>query len=133
MGALRVTARVTPTRISGDLHQVSQVVRNLVDNASQHANSKLGFVLESADSFAVLDIYDDGPGIPAPDRERIFDRFVRLDSSRQRASGGNGLGLAIVREIVVAHGGTVAVVDEPGGGARFRVRLPSQPPSSASR
>ena len=68
---------------------------------------------------------DDGPGIPAADRERIWERFARLDDDRSRASGGSGLGLAMVRELTVAHGGTVSVTGrQPGPGATFLVRLP---------
>ena len=69
---------------------------------------------------------DDGPGVAETDRERIFERFVRLDGARARAAGGGGLGLAIVAEIVAAHGGTITVGTSPLGGARFEVLLPSQ-------
>jgi signal transduction histidine kinase len=71
-----------------------------------------------------VDVADDGPGVPAAERTRVFQRFVRLDDARARADGGAGLGLAIVAEVVAAHGGTVDVVDGPLGGALFRVRLP---------
>jgi len=85
----------------------------------------------------VLIVSDDGPGVPEAERERIFERFVRLDTDRARSAGGSGLGLAIVAEIVAAHGGTVVVEDAPGGGAGFVVRLPvagpAQPPSASSR
>jgi signal transduction histidine kinase len=96
----------------------------------------------------VVRVEDDGPGIPSEQRERVFDRFVRLDESRQRRSGGSGLGLAIVRELVSAHGGTVTAGASDLGGARFEVRLPrgseadgdeeaadgaAQPPSGSSR
>ena len=73
---------------------------------------------------AVLTVDDDGPGVPEDRRDDIFERFVRLDASRERGLGGVGLGLAIVAEIVHAHGGTVEVSDAPGGGARFVVELP---------
>jgi signal transduction histidine kinase len=81
--------------------------------------------LANSGGFVLLEVTDDGPGVPAEDRERIFDRFVRLDEARGRDAGGAGLGLAITREIVVAHGGEVAVADAPGAGARFVVRLPA--------
>jgi len=71
-----------------------------------------------------LFVDDDGPGIPEQDRERVFDRFHRLDSPRARDAGGTGLGLAIVRELVASAGGSVAVEQAPAGGARLRVRLP---------
>ena len=73
---------------------------------------------------ARLDVADDGPGVPPHQRARVFERFVRLDDSRARAEGGAGLGMAIVAEVVAAHGGTVDVVGSPVGGALFRVRLP---------
>jgi signal transduction histidine kinase len=76
-------------------------------------------------------VSDDGPGIPETDRERVFDRFVRLDAGRGREEGGSGLGLAIVRELVRAHGGSVVVTGErdPLPGAHIRIWLPAQPPS----
>ena len=72
-----------------------------------------------------LVVEDDGPGIPSNDRQRIFDRFVRLDEARARDAGGSGLGLAIVEEIVTAHGGTIDVSRSVLGGARFVVSLPA--------
>ena len=72
----------------------------------------------------IITVDDDGPGIATADRERVFERFVRLDEARARAEGGTGLGLAIVSEVVAAHGGTVTITDAPSGGARFTVRLP---------
>lgn len=74
--------------------------------------------------YARIVIDDDGPGIPHADRQRVFDRFVRLEADRARSSGGSGLGLAIVAEIVAAHGGSVSVGESPWGGARFVIRLP---------
>jgi signal transduction histidine kinase len=71
-----------------------------------------------------LCVDDDGPGVAEADRQRIFERFVRLDGARARDAGGSGLGLAIVREIVAAHGGTISVGTSPLGGARFEVVLP---------
>jgi signal transduction histidine kinase len=73
---------------------------------------------------AVLDVDDDGPGIAPEHREQVFERWFRLDSARGREEGGSGLGLALAREICIAHGGTIEVLDSPLGGARFRVRLP---------
>jgi signal transduction histidine kinase len=77
-----------------------------------------------------LGVVDDGPGIVAADRERVFERFTRLDGGRGRGDGGTGLGLAIVRELVLAHGGSVRIQDRPDGGrgARFEVLLPAAPP-----
>jgi signal transduction histidine kinase len=77
----------------------------------------------------VVTVGDDGPGIPAADRERVFDRFTRLDSDRGRDSGGAGLGLAIVRQLVTAHGGTISLGDA-GPGLVATVRFPDQPASA---
>ena len=99
------------------------VLRNLVDNAARQASSRVSFSIAERDGAVVLRVDDDGPGIPAADRERVFDRCVRLDESRGRAAGGAGLGLSIVAELVAAHGGTVAIADSDLGGAQFEVRL----------
>ncbi|WP_346280404.1 HAMP domain-containing sensor histidine kinase [Pseudonocardia sp.] len=117
-----------PVRVIGDRGQLARVVRNLVDNARRHARSRVLVMVtrEEADT-AVIEVSDDGPGVPVADRGRVFERFVRLDDARARSDGGSGLGLAIVAEVVTAHGGTVEVGDAPGGGALFRVRLPAQP------
>jgi signal transduction histidine kinase len=123
ISTLQVEARIRPTRTSGDPHQLEQMVRNLVDNAAQHARTRVELSVQPSGPDAVVEIFDDGPGIAVADRRRIFDRFVRLEESRDRRSGGTGLGLAIVQEIVTAHRGTVAVVDDPDG-TRFRVTLP---------
>jgi signal transduction histidine kinase len=110
-------------RTSGDAELLGQVVRNLADNAATHAAGLVALALvEGAD--VVITIDDDGPGIPAGDRDRVFERFVRLDDARARDAGGSGLGLAIVREIVASHGGTVHLSGSPLGGLRVEVRLP---------
>jgi signal transduction histidine kinase len=81
--------------------------------------------VREADHREELVVEDDGPGIAEDQRERVFDRFVRLDEARARDEGGSGLGLSIVKEIVTAHGGTVTVSTSALGGARFAVRLPA--------
>jgi len=118
-------AGVGPARVRGDENLLGQVVRNLVDNAAQHASGRIALSLGVVDGQALLVVEDDGHGVPADERERVFERFVRLDESRARASGGTGLGLAIVRESVQAHGGSVRVGAGELGGARFEVRLPA--------
>ncbi|CAN5206626.1 hypothetical protein BH11ACT2_BH11ACT2_01140 [soil metagenome] len=118
------TSGVAAARVLGDEGMVAQVVRNLVDNAVRHAASTVSLSLVHTDVAAVLTVDDDGSGVAAADRDRIFDRFVRLDEARARESGGSGLGLAIVAELVGAHGGSVSVGDGPLGGARFEVTLP---------
>ncbi|WP_250038246.1 sensor histidine kinase [Paractinoplanes maris] len=118
------TTGVGAGRIRGDASALAQVVRNLTDNAARHATGALAVGVRESGDFVELTVDDDGPGIPADQRERVFDRFVRLDEARARDAGGSGLGLAIVKEIVTAHGGTVAVTASALGGARFTVRLP---------
>jgi len=91
---------------------------------ARHARSSIRLALEERDGDAILLVDDDGPGVAVADRERVFDRFTRLDDARSGALGGTGLGLAIVRDVVARHGGTVRVLDAPSGGARIEVRLP---------
>ena len=100
------------------------MLQNLGDNAARHAAGHLALSVAERDGQVVLAVDDDGTGIPKADRERVFERFVRLDDARARDDGGSGLGLAIVAELVAAHGGTVAVASSPLGGARVRVALP---------
>jgi signal transduction histidine kinase len=118
-------SHVSSGQVSGAAILLRQVVRNLVDNAARHATSWVGLSLQENDGWVELTVEDDGDGIPVPDRDRVFERFVRLDSARAREEGGAGLGLAIVRNIVETAHGTVRVDDSPAGGARFTVRLPS--------
>ncbi|WNG84633.1 HAMP domain-containing sensor histidine kinase [Mycobacterium sp. ITM-2016-00316] len=125
---LELTASIEPVRVTGDPAALARVLRNLLDNAARHACSVVEVDVRRSDGHAVLIIGDDGPGIPAGDRLRVFDRFVRLDEGRSRGAGGTGLGLAIVSEIVAAHHGQVRIEDRPGGGTRAVVQL-----SAASR
>lgn len=124
-GAVTVDASdVEPVVVGGDQSQIERAIRNLMNNAERHAESKVRVAVTAIGDRVILDVDDDGPGIPPDDRRRVFERFVRLDESRQRASGGTGLGLAIVHEIVAHHGGEVSVDTSPLGGARFRISLP---------
>jgi signal transduction histidine kinase len=111
--------------LTGDLGGMARVLRNLLDNAVWHAKSTVEIVVKRRKTAAVLSVADDGPGIPAQDRSRVFDRFVRLDSDRSRDGGGTGLGLAIVAEIVASHNGTVSIDDRSGGGTIVTVTLSS--------
>ncbi|GAA3618586.1 ATP-binding protein [Kineosporia mesophila] len=122
--ALEVPLSVVPVRILGDPYKLGQVLRNLVDNATRYAQSTVALTVTTAGPTALIMVDDDGPGIAPGDRDRVFERFVRLDESRDRASGGAGLGLPIVREVVRGHQGDVAVGVSPYGGARFQVQLP---------
>ncbi len=108
----------------GDGHQLDQVIGNLVDNAERHAKSQVFISVRADGAQAVVEVSDDGPGIPIADRDRVFHRFVRLDQHRSASLGGSGLGLAIVAEGVTAHGGTVGVTESAQGGARLQIRLP---------
>jgi signal transduction histidine kinase len=118
------TSAVSAAQVRGDPGQLARVVRNLAENAVRHAATRVTFALEEDGRVARLAVADDGPGIPADARERIFDRFARLDEARASAAGGTGLGLAITRDLVEAHGGTVVVDDAATLGARFVVTLP---------
>jgi hypothetical protein len=112
-----------PVEVVGDRPQLERVLRNLLDNAERHASAQVTVTVTTEGDTAVLRVADDGPGIAEADRERVFEPFVRLDEGRARDEGGAGLGLAIVREGVRAHGGTVAVEDSDRGTV-VAVRLP---------
>ena len=120
-----VTSGVSAGQVRGDPDHMGRVVRNLLDNALRHADSKVAVSVTSTDDGqVVLAIDDDGAGVDGDDRDRIFERFGRLDEARARDDGGSGLGLAIVAGIVADHGGTVTVDTSPTlGGARFAVTL----------
>jgi signal transduction histidine kinase len=119
------TTAVSAGRVSGDQAQLQRMVQNLAENAARHARATVGFMLrEDPAGTTTLCVEDDGGGIAEADRQRIFERFVRLDGARARDAGGSGLGLAFVAEIVTAHGGTITVGTSPLGGARFEVLLP---------
>ncbi len=109
--------------VLGDARQLDRLVRNLVDNAVRYAVDEVAVRIEVRPGEVVLSVDDDGPGIPEADRERVFERFTRLDESRSRDAGGIGLGLAIAREIAVRHGGTLTIGESPTGGARARLVL----------
>lgn len=121
-------SRVGAARVRGDAQQLESVVRNLVDNAARHAESVVRIELTAEGETALLAVEDDGPGVPEDQRELVFQRFVRLEEGRSRDSGGAGLGLSLVREIVERHGGEVHLADArfdgATHGARFEVRLP---------
>ncbi|MCU1353385.1 MAG: Signal transduction histidine kinase [Acidimicrobiales bacterium] len=126
MGGPRIDAhQVSGALVLGRREELARVVRNLLENARRFARSSVRVGLHAAGDQVELLVDDDGPGVPAELRERVFDRFTRRDDARARADGGTGLGLAITREIVVAHGGTIGVGDSDLGGARFAVTLPA--------
>jgi signal transduction histidine kinase len=116
------TAGVAAATVHGDREGLARVVRNLLENATRYARERVELTLSEHDGRVELSVADDGPGVPAAGRERVFERFARLGEGRARDAGGTGLGLAIVREVVVAHGGSVTVDGAPG--ARFLISLP---------
>ena len=121
-----------PVRVHANPGHVTRAVRNLIDNATAHAVDTVVLTLEASDGTARVIVDDDGPGVPAVDRARVFDRFTRLDEARDRQRGGSGLGLAIAREVACSHEGDVTVTDGPLGGARFVLTLPIPTPIAAS-
>jgi signal transduction histidine kinase len=116
--------------VRGDSELLTRAVRNLLANARRHAGDSGRVLLgaTAAGDRVTVAVEDDGPGIPAAVRDRVFERFHRVDESRVRDSGGSGLGLAICREIVAAHGGRIWVEDSPLGGARVAFELPGFAP-----
>ena len=121
---------VGPARIFGNRAHLERLVTNLGENAVRHARTQASFGVAQRDGSVELRVDDDGPGIPAAERDRVLQRFVRLDESRDRRSGGAGLGLPIVREVTLEHGGKLALEDSPLGGLRVVVRLPAAPDQS---
>ncbi|MCL1965168.1 MAG: HAMP domain-containing histidine kinase [Firmicutes bacterium] len=112
--------------IFADPVKLQQIVYNLVENAIKYSpkGGRIRVTVSQESKFAVLEVSDTGPGIPAKDQPHIFDRFYRVDKARARATGGNGLGLSIVHQAVMMHGGNISVYSEEGRGATFRVELP---------
>lgn len=109
--------------VTGHRTHLSRLVTNLLDNADSYAESQATVRLSTVDNHAVLEVTDDGPGIPPADRDRVFERFARLDTARSREAGGTGLGLALARDIAVLHHGTLAVTESTTG-ARLTARIP---------
>lgn len=115
--------------VRGNRTQLRRAVANLLDNAGRHARTSVRVAVHDRDGRARVLVDDDGPGIPTADRERVFERFTRLDEHRARdgQAGGAGLGLSLVRGIVDRHGGTARVETAPLGGARVVIDLPAVP------
>lgn len=107
-----------------DKKLILRAIDNLITNALRHANQRIEICLDATAESWILSVDDDGPGIPLAEREHVFEPFVRLDQSRSRATGGHGLGLALVRGIMHAHKGSVSIEDSPLGGARFILHIP---------
>ena len=113
-------------RVRAVYGEMASVVRNLVDNAVRHANGQVKVSLGEVGTHLVrLSVDDDGPGVAVDDREKVFERFARLQEGRSRDAGGSGLGLALTRRIVESYGGRVFIETSPLGGASFVVELPA--------
>jgi signal transduction histidine kinase len=121
--------------VRGERSRITRLVANLMDNAERHATRQVTVIVRADESSAVLEVADDGAGIPADAREMVFTRFARLDTARNPDTGGSGLGLAIARQIAEVHGGTLTIQDSEQG-AHFVLRLalcdPPQEPFAAS-
>ncbi|MEV7088704.1 HAMP domain-containing sensor histidine kinase [Streptomyces sp. NPDC093085] len=115
-----------PAHVRGNPGECERLLRNLLDNAARHAAHRIQVTIRNEDDRVVLTVHDDGPGVPAEDAERIFERFVRLDDARSRDSGGTGLGLAIARDLAHRHQGTLTLTPRTLG-ACFELRLPRAP------
>lgn len=138
------TTTLTPAVVTGDRALITQSVVNVLANAGVHTppSTPIDVTLTTDSASAVLTIADHGVGISPDDAPHVFDRFYRSDVSRNRESGGSGLGLSITAAIIEAHGGTIAVSPTAGGGATFTIRLPlagetpgvswAAPPAAAS-
>jgi heavy metal sensor kinase len=124
VSSLEINSALQPVRVRGDERRLAQVFRNLLDNATRHAKSTIRIGMERRSGEVVVSVDNDGEIISSEDRNRVFERFARLDASRSTDGGGSGLGLAISREIMSAHGGTV-VATECDAWCRFQVTLPT--------
>lgn len=132
-GVSVVAHAAAPVPVLGDPERLTQIVTNLVGNARRAVGSTGDVVVEAVvdGDHAVVEVRDSGPGVPPADRERVFDRFVRLDAARSRADGGSGLGLPISRALARAHGGDVVCAPSEAG-ARFVVTLPLATPAAGA-
>jgi signal transduction histidine kinase len=129
---VRLVGSLEPVLTLADEDAVVRVLENLLSNAERHARSSVRVEVSRTERWATVTVSDDGAGIPAADRSRVFERFARLDASRSQDSGGSGLGLAIVRQLVESSGGSVLLEDaEPG--LRAVVRLPLATTADAAR
>jgi signal transduction histidine kinase len=121
---LTLERSIAPVRTVGNGDAIRRIVTNLLENAARYGSGRVGVTLGTEGPAWSLTVEDDGRGVPEDQRDRIFERFARLDEARDRSSGGSGLGLALVRELVEDHNGTVAVDTSSMGGAAFTVRMP---------
>lgn len=123
-GRVRFRSSLQPVIVRGSPVQLMRLLTNLLDNAQRHADNVVDVTVRREGGTVILEVLDDGEGIAEADRERVFQRFTRLDAARSRDAGGSGLGLALVRDIAAVHGGTITI--EPSArGARFVLRIPA--------
>jgi signal transduction histidine kinase len=117
------------TFVQGDRARLKQVIVNLLDNAIKYTpdEGRIDVSVGGRDGKAVLEVMDNGPGIPTSALPHVFERFYRVDKARSRELGGAGLGLSIVKSICLAHNGRVEAQNRPEGGSRFIVELPLAP------
>jgi signal transduction histidine kinase len=120
-----------PAPISCRPNEIKRAVRNLVENAVAYGRKAEVRIADTGDGYDVL-VEDEGPGIPENDRQRVFEPFVRLESSRNEFTGGTGLGLTLVKAIAEGHGGEVHLENRPGGGLCVRMHLPRMATASAA-
>lgn len=125
-----VKERIEMVEVAGSPRDLDRAIGNVIANAARYARTLVAVSVTQNGGHAVVRIDDDGPGIPVPERARVFERFTRLDESRASDTGGSGVGLAITREVVSRHGGEITIGDAPLGGARFEIRLPITPSAS---
>jgi signal transduction histidine kinase len=122
--AVPVTVKAEPgVEVLGSESRLDRALGNLLTNAERYAAGRIEVVARAVGEEALVEVHDDGPGIPPGDRDRVFERFARLDAARSRDRGGSGLGLPIARQIAVAHGGDLYIADGDYG-ARLVLRLP---------
>ena len=118
-------AAVSAGRVRSTPEQATRIVAHLLDNAARYGNERVAVGLRTTDDGAVtLWVDDDGPGIAPGDRQRVFERFTRLEEARTRDAGGAGLGLSVVAALVSESGGSVEARNSPLGGARLTVKFP---------
>jgi two-component system sensor histidine kinase GlrK len=124
--SVRFERKLPPVLVEGDADKLRVVVDNLITNALKFSPREgvIRIELASRDRQAVLDVIDEGPGVSREERDRVFEPFFRGTRARRGTVKGSGLGLAIAKEYVLAHRGTIAIVDELGRGGHFRVSLP---------
>lgn len=119
------TSQVSAASVRGNPDHLRRVITNLLANGVRHATSMVVVTVAERDGRALVVVDDDGAGIAPQDRDRVFERFVRLDEARSRDAGGSGLGLALAREVAIAHGGSLSVDANERNGARFVLSLPA--------